>query len=152
MQEVKNAVDQASREVTTRFDFKGTDSTVQLSGSDSIELHAPTEDRLRALRQVLEEKLVKRNVSLKVLSYSKEEEASKGSLRQTVNLISGIDQEKGKILNKMIKDLQIKDVSSSIHADQVRVTSKKRDTLQQVITALKASDFDLPLQFGNFRD
>ncbi len=152
MQEVKNAVDQASREVSTRFDFKGTESTVVLVGDDAIELHAPTEDRLRALRQVLEEKLIKRNVSLKVLDYKKEEEASKGTLRQMVNLVSGIDQEKGKKLNKMIKDLQIKDVSSSIQGNQVRVTSKKRDTLQQVISALKASDFELPLQFANFRD
>ncbi len=152
MQEVRNAVDQAAREIGTRFDFKGTGATVELAGSDAIELNAPTDDRLRALRQVLEEKLIKRSISLKSISYENPEEASKGALRQKVNLISGIDTDKGKILNKMIKEMGVKDVSSSIHGNCVRVTSKKRDTLQQVITNLKSSDFELPLQFGNFRE
>jgi hypothetical protein len=152
MQEVRNAVDQTAREIGTRFDFKDTGATIELSGNDTIELNAPTDDRLRALRQVMEEKLIKRSISLKSIAYDNPEEASKGALRQKIKLISGIDGDKGKTLNKMIKDMGVKDVSSSIHGSCVRVTSKKRDNLQQVITNLKSSEFELPLQFGNFRE
>jgi uncharacterized protein YajQ (UPF0234 family) len=152
LQEVRNAVDQASREVATRFDFKDTGSTVELRGSHEIDLHAPTEDRLRALVQVLEEKLVRRQVSLKALSYGKVEEASKGTVRQVVTLQAGISADHAKRLNKAVKDLNLKGVSSSAQGDQVRVTGKKRDDLQAVIAGLKAQDFGIPLQFGNFRD
>jgi uncharacterized protein YajQ (UPF0234 family) len=150
-QEVRNAVDQASREVATRFDFKGTDSSIELSEKE-ITLHAPTEDRLRALIQVLEEKLVRRQVSLKALSYGKIEEASKGAVRQVATLNAGISSEKAKAINKKVKDLNLKGVNSQTQGDQVRVTGKKRDDLQAVIAALKAEDLDIPLQFGNFRD
>src|SRR5579862_3946904 len=101
MQEVKNAVDQAVREVVTRFDFKDTGSTLELSGSE-IHLHSATEDRLKALVQVLEEKLVKRSVSLKSLDYGKVEEASKGTVRQTVTLKAGLTSENAKAINKFI--------------------------------------------------
>ena len=153
LQEVRNAVDQASREVATRFDFKGTGASLELSEKEKeITLHAPSEDRLRALVQVLEEKLVRRQVSLKALSYGRVEEAAKGAVRQVVTLNAGISSEKAKAINKKVKDLGLKGVSSQTQGEQVRVTGKKRDDLQAVIAALKDEDFDIPLQFGNFRD
>lgn len=151
LQEVRNAVDQTQREVATRFDFKGTDSTIEL-GEGEIQLRSATADRLRALVQVLEEKLVRRSVSLKALGYGKVEEAAKGAVRQTVTLAAGIDESKARAVNRFIKDRGAKGVSSQTQGDQIRVTAKKRDDLQAVIAALKAEDFDIPLQFKNFRD
>jgi uncharacterized protein YajQ (UPF0234 family) len=151
MQEVRNAVDQASREVSTRFDFKGTESSVELKES-TIELAADTDQRLKALTQVLEEKLVKRKVSLKALGYGKIEEASKGTVRQVVTLNVGINQDKAKELGKFIKELGLKGVSHQIQGDQLRVNGKKRDDLQSVIQAMREKDFGIPLEFTNFRD
>jgi hypothetical protein len=151
MQEVRNAVDQAAREVATRFDFKGTDSTVELK-EKTIELATESESRLTALTQVLEEKLVKRQVSLKALSYGKVEEASKGTVRQTVTLNSGISTEKGKEIGRFLKELGLKGVSHQIQGEQLRITGKKRDDLQTAIQAMKEHDFNVPLQFTNFRD
>jgi len=151
MQEFRNAVDQASREIVARFDFKGTDSSVELS-EDSIALNSSNEDRLTALRQVLQEKLVKRSVSLKALDYGDVEEASGGRARQHVALSAGISSDKAKELNKFIKALGIKGIQSSTQGDQLRVNGKKRDSLQEVMQAIKEHDFDIPLQFGNFRD
>src|SRR3954447_16466216 len=151
MQEVKNAVDQAGREVATRFDFKNTDSTIELAGAE-IHLHSNTEDRLKAVVQVLEEKMVKRQVSLKALEYAKVEEAAKGTVRQTVQLQAGINSDKARAINKFIKEKAPKGVNSQTQGDQVRVNGKKRDDLQAVIAALKAEDFGIPLQFTNFRD
>jgi uncharacterized protein YajQ (UPF0234 family) len=151
LQEVRNAVDQAQREVTTRFDFKDTGSTVEL-GDGEIRLHSSTPDRLKALVQVLEEKLVRREVPLKAMAYGEVEDAAKGTVRQTVKLSVGISDVKARELNKFIKELKIKSASSQAQGDQVRVQSKKRDDLQAVIAALKAEDFGIPLQFKNFRD
>ena len=151
LQEVKNAVDQARREVATRFDFKDTGSDVDL-GDKEIVLRSATEERLKALIQVLEEKLVRRSVSLKALTYGKVEEAAKGSSRQVVTLNSGISDTKAREVNRFIKDQAPKGVSSQAQGDQVRVSGKKRDDLQAVIAALKEHDFDIPLQFRNFRD
>lgn len=151
MQEVRNAVDQASREVATRFDFKNTDSSVELQGQE-ITLRSNTEVRLKALAQVLEEKLVKRNVSLKCLDQGKIEEATKGTARQTIELQMGISTEKAKAVNSAIKDLKLKGISSQTQGEQIRVTGKKRDDLQAVIASLKEKDFGIPLQFNNFRD
>ncbi|MDP8991572.1 MAG: YajQ family cyclic di-GMP-binding protein [Actinomycetota bacterium] len=151
MQEVRNAVDQASREVGTRFDFKGTGSSVELAGSE-IRLHSSTDDRLRALAQVLEEKLVRRKVSLKALERGDVEEAAKGTVRQTITVNAGVSTENAKRINRFVKDLGLKGVSSQAQGDQVRVSGKKRDDLQTVIAALKAEDFGIPLQFTNFRD
>lgn len=151
MQEVRNAVDQANREAATRFDFKGTDSTIDL-GDGELVLHSATEDRLKALHQVLEEKLVKRQVSLKAFDPGKIEEASKGSARQRIAIRAGISQENAKKLNKFVKDLGLKGVSSQTQGDQIRVSGKKRDDLQAVIAACKGEDFGIPLQFENFRD
>lgn len=150
-QEVRNAVDQASREITTRYDFKGTDSTVEL-GDDEITMRSSSEDRLTALRQVLEEKFVKRKVSLKVLDYGKVEDAAGGTVRQVVKLQSGISSDKAKEVNKAIKALGLKGIQSQTQGEQVRVTGKKRDDLQAVIAALREADLGLPLQFENFRD
>jgi uncharacterized protein YajQ (UPF0234 family) len=150
-QEVRNAVDQASRELSTRFDFKGTDSSIDL-GSDELTLRSATEDRLKAVRQVLEEKLVKRSVSLKALDYGKVEEASGGSARQVVKIVAGISSDKARELNKHIKELGLKGIQSQTQGEQLRVSGKKRDDLQGVIAALKEHDFGIPLQFENFRD
>ncbi len=151
MQEVRNAVDQASREISTRFDFKDTGSAVELSGHE-IKLTSATEDRLRAVMQVLEEKLVRRGVSLKALDRGGVEEAAKGTVRQTITIKAGISADHARQMNKFIKDLKLKGVSSQTQGDQVRVSGKKRDDLQEVIAALKAEDFGIPLQFNNFRD
>jgi uncharacterized protein YajQ (UPF0234 family) len=150
-QEVRNAVDQASRELHTRFDFKGTNSTIDL-GETELTLKSSTEDRLKAVRQVLEEKLVRRNVSLKAIDYGKIEEASGGSARQTAKIVAGVSSDKAKEINKKIKDLSLKGVQSQTQGEQVRVSGKKRDDLQSVISALKDADFGIPLQFTNFRD
>jgi cyclic-di-GMP-binding protein len=151
MQELRNAVDQAVREIATRFDFKDTNSSIELSLTD-ITMASVSEDRLAAARQVLEEKMVKRKVSLKVLDYGKIEEASKGTARQVVKLQAGISSEKAKALNSHIKGLGLKGIQSQTQGDQVRVTGKKRDDLQEVIAALREHDFGIPLQFENFRD
>lgn len=151
MQEVRNAVDQAAREVSQRYDFKGTNSTIEL-GEDAIAMATASEDRLNALKQVLEEKLVKRKVSLKVLDYGKVEDASGGTVRQNAAITAGINSDKARDINKFIKGLGMKGIQSQTQGEQVRVSGKKRDQLQDVIAALKEHDFDIPLQFGNFRD
>jgi uncharacterized protein YajQ (UPF0234 family) len=151
MQEVRNAVDQASREVTTRYDFKGTNSAVEL-GDDQITMRSVSEDRLKALRQVLEEKLVKRKISMKSIDYGNVEEASGGTARQSAVIVAGISSEKARELNKFIKNLGKKGIQSQTQGEQLRVTGKKRDDLQEVIAALKDHDFGLPLQFTNFRE
>ena len=151
MQEVRNAVDQASREISTRYDFKGTDSTVELK-EKTIELHSESDQRLKALVQVLEEKLVKRKVSLKALEYGKVEDATKGTVNQTVTLNVGINQDKGKEIGKFVKELGLKGVQHQIQGDQLRVSGKKRDDLQSAIEAMRNHDFGIPLQFVNFRD
>ncbi len=150
-QEIRNAVDQVGREIGTRYDFKGTDSSIELSPGE-IKLESSSEDRLAALRQVLEEKLVKRKVSLKSLDYQKVEEASGARARQIVKLVAGISRDKATELNKHLKTLNLKGVQSQVQGDQVRVTGKKRDDLQGVIAAFKEHDFGIPLQFINFRD
>lgn len=151
MQEVRNAVDQASREVTSRFDFKGTNTTIELTDS-RITLETVNEEKLKAVRQVLEEKLVKRKISLKALDYQDVEEASGGRGRQHANLVAGISSEKAKTLNKFIKGLGLKGVQSQVQGEQLRVISKKRDDLQAAMGKLKEEDFGIPLQFTNFRD
>ena len=150
-QEVKNAVDQAQREVSTRFDFKDTGTALEL-GKDGLVLRSNPEDRLRALRQVIEEKFVKRSLSLKVLDWGKVEEAAGGTVRQAVALKAGISSDAARDLNKRIKALNLKGVQSQTQGDSIRVSGKKRDDLQAVIAALKEADLDYPLQFNNFRD
>jgi uncharacterized protein YajQ (UPF0234 family) len=151
MQEVRNAVDQANREAATRFDFKNTDSQIEL-GDNELVLRSSTEDRLRALHQVLDEKMVKRQVSLKAFDAGKIEEAQKGTARQHIAIRAGISSDHAKRLNRFIKDLGLKGVSSQTQGEQLRVSGKKRDDLQEVIAKCKAEDFGIPLQFSNFRD
>jgi cyclic-di-GMP-binding protein len=150
-QEVRNAVDQAVREISTRFDFKNTDTGVEL-GDGAITLNSVNEDRLAAARLVLEEKLVKRKVSLKTLDYGRVEDAAGGRKRQVAALQAGINSDKARELNKFIKALGVKGIQSQTQGDQLRVSGKKRDDLQSVIAALREEDFGVPLQFTNFRD
>jgi uncharacterized protein YajQ (UPF0234 family) len=150
-QEVRNAVDQAQREIANRFDFKNTNSSIEQNDL-VITLRTVTEDRLAALRVVLEEKLVKRGVSLKGLDYATVEEATQNTVRQVATIKVGISSDKAREINRMIKDKGPKGVSSQTQGDSVRVTGKKRDDLQAVIALLKAADLEVPLQFENFRD
>jgi len=150
-QELRNAIDQAQREIATRYDFKNTDSSIEQS-EYVLTLRTSSEDRLTALRTVVEEKLVKRGVSLKGLDYGKIEEATHNSVRQVVTIKVGISSDKAREINKMIKEKGPKGVSSQTQGESVRVTGKKRDDLQAVIATLKAADLGVPLQFQNFRD
>jgi cyclic-di-GMP-binding protein len=150
-QEMRNAIDQAQREIATRYDFKNTDSSIEQSDL-VLTLRTASEDRLTALRTVIEEKLVKRGVSLKGLDYGKIEEATHNSVRQVLTIAVGISSEKAREINKMIKEKGPKGISSQTQGDTVRVTGKKRDDLQNVIATLKAADLGIPLQFQNFRD
>ncbi len=153
MQEVRNAVDQATREIVNRFDFKNTNSTIDLDDKDmNITLESASQDRMFALRQVVEEKFVKRKVSLKTLDFGDVEDAAGGRARMKITLKAGISSDMAKKINTTIKDLKLKGVQSSTQGDQVRVTGKKRDALQDVIAALKEAELDLPLQYQNFRD
>ncbi|MFT5531340.1 MAG: hypothetical protein ACI91O_001361 [Candidatus Poriferisodalaceae bacterium] len=151
MQEVRNAVDQAAREIGNRFDFKGTGSSIEL-GDDELTMRSVSEDRLIALRQVVEEKFVRRQVSLKSLEFGGVEEAAGATVRQVAKLQAGISSDKAKEINKFIKALGIKGIQSQTQGEQLRVNGKKRDQLQETIAALKDNDFDIPLQFNNFRD
>src|SRR3954451_22834209 len=150
-QEVRNAVDQAQRELATRYDFKGTNSSIEQADL-TLTLRSGSEDRLRAVRQVLEERLVKRGVSLKGLEFGKVEEAAGASVRQVATLSVGISSDKARELNGFIKKLGLKGVQSQTQGDQLRVSGKKRDDLQAVIAKLKEGDFGIALQFTNFRD
>jgi uncharacterized protein YajQ (UPF0234 family) len=123
VQEVRNAIDQAQRELATRFDFKGTDSTLEFK-DNSIQLESASEERLKAAAQVLEEKMVRRKVSLKALDYGKVEEATKGRARQTVSIQVGISDEKAREIGKYLKGLGLKGVQHQVQADQLRVTGK----------------------------
>ena len=150
-QEVRNAVDQAQREIGTRFDFKNTNSSIEQNDL-VLTLRTVSEDRLAALRQVLEEKLVKRGVSLKGLDYAAVEEASHNTVRQVVTIKVGISSDKAREINKLIKEKGPKGVSSQTQGEMVRVNSKKRDDLQAVMAAIKAADLGIPVQFENMRN
>jgi len=153
MQEVRNAVDQATREIINRFDFKNTNSSIDLDDKAmTITLESASQDRMFALQQVLEEKFVKRKVSLKTLEIGDIEDAAGGRARVKISLRAGISSDMAKKINSTIKDLKLKGVQSSTQGDQVRVTGKKRDALQDVIAALKEAELELPLQYQNFRD
>ena len=148
---VRNAVDQASREIANRFDFKNTNSSIELDDL-VITMHTASEDRLDALRTVLEEKLVKRGVSLRGVEYGDVQEATQNTVRQVATIKVGITGEKAKQINKLIKSDGPKGVQSQTQGDTVRVSSKKRDHLQEVMALLKDGDLGIPLQFENFRN
>lgn len=149
MPEVANAVDQARREIAQRFDFK--DTGTNISQDDKlIEVRSSTEDRLKAAIDVLKEKAVRREVSLKALHVGPVQPAAKGTSKQTINVNVGISEDKAKEIVKYVKGLKVK-VQSHIQGDQVRISGKAKDDLQAVMRAVKERDFDVPLQFTNFR-
>jgi uncharacterized protein YajQ (UPF0234 family) len=151
MQEVLNAVDQSTKEIGQRFDFKGSKSSIELDkGKGTITLISDDEIKLKSVVDILQTKLVKRGVSLKALSYGKVEPAAGNTVRQTITLQQGIPQEKAKEIVKLIKDTKMK-VNAEIQKDQVRVRGKKIDDLQAIIAKLKERDFGIHLQFANYR-
>ena len=150
MQEVRNAVDQTSREIVNRYDFKGTGTTVKLT-DDGIVIDSNSEGRLDAAVDVLKGKLVRRDVSLKSIGGGEPKQVGGGRYQATFTLNEGIAQDAAKELSKEIRDMKLK-VTVQIQGDQLRVQGKKRDDLQQVIAAVKALDFRLPLQYINYRD
>ena len=150
LQEVKNAIDQASKEVHARFDLKDSKSKIELEGTDVIQLASQDEYKLEAVKEILSQKLVKRGVSLKNLEFEKIEPASNSSVRQKIKLVQGIPSEKAKIIVAAIKDSK-KKVQASIQGDTVRVVSKDRDVLQDIMSLLRAKDIGIELQFTNFR-
>lgn len=152
LQEVDNAVNQAAKEVSQRYDFKGATAEIEFSRKDgTLKLLADDEYKLGALVEVLEGKLAKRGVPLKNLDYGEVEMAFGGKARRTLTLVQGIDTEKGKEIVKAIKAAGFKKVNAQIQDDQVRVSSPSIDELQAVIAALKQQDFGIALSFGNFR-
>lgn len=147
--EITNALHQTTKEVSQRFDFKGSKATVELQGKDLM-MSAEDETKLRNMNDILQSKLLKRGVSLKALDYQTIEPAAGGTVRQLVKVQQGIPIEKAKEVVRFIKDNKFK-VQPSIQGETVRVSGKDRDTLQEVIAALKGKDFGIDMQFDNFR-
>lgn len=147
--EVTNAVDQANREVNSRFDFKGTNARYELA-KENITLIAPSDFQLKQMDEILKNKLSKRNIDIRVLKY-KDPEINLSEARQIVEVRQGIDTEEAKKIVKLIKEAGLK-VQAAIQGEQVRVTGKKRDDLQEAIAMLRGAKLTLPLQFENFRD
>lgn len=147
--EVTNAINQTTKEVSQRFDFKGSKAEVALEDKDLV-LTAEDETKLRNMNDILQTKLIKRNVPLKALSYEKIEAAAGGTVRQTVKIQQGIPGDKTKEIVKFIKDAKLK-VQAAIQGDVVRVSGKDRDVLQETIAALKKHDFGIDMQFDNYR-
>ena len=150
LQEVKNAIEQASKEVHARFDLKDSKSKIELEGTDAIQLASASEYTLKAVIEILSQKLVKRGVSLKNLDYEKIEPAAGSSVRQKIKLVQGIPSEKAKQIVALIKDSK-KKAQASIQGDTVRVVSKDRDVLQEIMGMLRGKDLGVELQFTNYR-
>lgn len=151
MQEVDNAYQQAARELTQRYDLKGTGATLELSKKDgSFKLEAPSEFVAGQVRDVLGSKLTKRGIDLSAVRWDKDEAASGMSVRQSGHIVQGIDQDTAKKIAKDIRDLKLK-CKPTVEGDKLRVSSASRDVLQQVIAQLKAADYGQPLQFTNYR-
>jgi uncharacterized protein YajQ (UPF0234 family) len=150
IQEVRNAIEQAIKEVRARFDLKDSHSEIKLEGNDAIQLASVDEYKLEAVKEILSQKLVKRGISLKSLVYGKLEPATGSSVRQKITLQQGIPTEKAKDIVRLVKDSK-KKAQASIQGDTVRISSKDRDTLQEVIAMLKAKDFGIDMQFTNYR-
>jgi uncharacterized protein YajQ (UPF0234 family) len=149
-QEVDNALNQASKEVAQRYDFKGVDASIAWSG-EKVEIKANTDERVRAVLEVFKEKLVKRQVSLKTLQHGDPQPAGGNNYKLSIDIAQGIDDEKAKKIAKTIKAEGPKGIQAQIQGDQLRVTGKKKDDLQAVIQLLKEGDFGVPLQFTNYR-
>lgn len=149
MQELNNAVNQANKEISQRYDFKGSVSEIEIK-DEGLVLISDDEMRLKAVIDVLQSKLIKRNIGLKSLEYGKVEPAAKGTVRQQVNLKQGIDKDNGKKINVMIKDSKLK-VSSQIQGDQLRISGKSKDDLQKVMQMIRNADLEIEVQFINYR-
>lgn len=149
LHELTNAVDQANREISNRFDFRGTNARLELA-KNTITLIAPTDFQVKQIDEILRAKLAKRQVDVRSLDY-KEIEVNLSEAKQNVNVKQGIETETAKKIVKIIKDANLK-VQAAIQGDQVRVTGKKRDDLQAAIATLRTAKVDLPLQYENFRD
>ena len=149
-QEVDNALNQAAKELSTRFDFRGTDTTIAWKGDEVIEIVSSTEERAKAAVDVFKEKLIRRDISMKAFDAG-EPQASGKTYKVTGSLKEGIDTENAKKINKLIRDEGPKGVKTQVQGDEIRVSSKKRDDLQAVIALLKGSDLDVALQFVNYR-
>lgn len=149
MQEVDNAVNQTVKEITQRYDFKGSKSEVTLE-KETVKILADDDFRLKAIIDILQSKLIKRGISVKAMQYGKAESASGGMVRQIVTIQQGISKEKGKEINGVIKETKLK-VQSQIQDDQVRVTGKNIDDLQEIIRILKGKDLGIEMQYVNFR-
>ncbi|HEU5043220.1 MAG TPA: YajQ family cyclic di-GMP-binding protein [Nocardioidaceae bacterium] len=149
-QEVDNALNQAQRELTQRFDFKNTGATIQWSGDEAVEITANADERARAVLEVFKDKLVKRNQSLKILDPGEPRQSGKDT-KLSVALKEGITQEQAKKVSKLIRDEGPKGVKVQVQGDELRVSSKKRDDLQAVIALVKQQDYDFALQFTNYR-
>jgi len=150
IQEVRNAIDQAVKEIRQRFDLKDSHSEVTMEGNDAIQLASASEYKLEAVKEILGQKLVKRGISLKNITYGKLEPASGQSVRQTISLQQGIPIEKAKEIVRLVKDSK-KKAQASIQGDTVRISSKDRDDLQSIIALLKGKDLGVDLQFTNYR-
>lgn len=150
LQEVKNAIDQASKEVNARFDLKNSKSKIELEKEEAIQLASQDEYTLGAVIEILSQKLVKRGISLKNLEYEKIEPAANSSVRQKIKLKQGIAGDAAKKIVAVVKDSKVK-ANASIQGETVRIVSKDRDVLQQVMAKLRAGDFGIELQFTNFR-
>jgi Uncharacterized protein conserved in bacteria len=149
MQEVTNAIEQARKELAQRFDFKGSKSSIELSGEELV-LVSDDEGKLVSVKDIVETKLVKRKVSLKALDYGKIEPAAGSTVRQRAKIVQGIEVEKAKAIVKTIKDAKVK-VQASIQSDQVRVVGRSKDDLQKAMTLVRETDYGIPLQFTNYR-
>ncbi|HZN20424.1 MAG TPA: YajQ family cyclic di-GMP-binding protein [Micromonosporaceae bacterium] len=149
-QEVDNALRQTEKELTTRFDFRGTGAQITWAGDSAVSLQAETEDRVKAALEVFKEKLVRRDISLKSLDAG-EPRVSGKTYKLDCKIIQGIDSDKAKAISKAIRDEGPKGVQAQIQGDQLRVTGKKKDDLQAVIALLKQGDFGIALQFTNYR-
>ena len=154
LQEVKNAIAQAMKEILTRYDLKGTNSDIQIQGTtekaSELVVTSADEFKLKAVREVLEARLVKRNVPLKALTWNTIDKALGGTVRQTVSLQSGIPTEKAREIVKVIKGTKLK-VQAAIQGEQVRVSGKSKDDLQSVMHVLKGTDLGIDMQFTNYR-
>jgi uncharacterized protein YajQ (UPF0234 family) len=150
LQEVKNAIDQASKEVHTRFDLKDTKSTIQLEGDETIQLASASEYSLNAVKEILSQRMVKRGISLKNLEFEKLEAAANSSVRQKIKLKQGVNSDAAKKIVAMIKESKVK-AQASIQGDTVRVVSKDKDVLQDIMGKLRSGDFGVALQFTNYR-
>ena len=150
LQEVRNAIDQAIKEVRQRFDLKDSKSDIRLEGEETIQLASADDYKLEAVTEILRQKLVKRGVSLKALTFGTVEPAAGSSVRQKVTLAQGIPSEKAKEIVRIVKDSK-KKVQASIQGDSVRISSKDRDALQEVIALLRGRDLGIDMQFTNYR-